>query len=129
MMKISILVTSPPIDSSAPQVAIDYCQSIIASGGHIDQVFFYQAGVYNATGLVPIGADKSKIRQGWLELAEKYAIPLLVCVTAANKRGIIDSQEAEQQGVQSYSLLPPFQQVGLGEFFTLLHNSEGLVQF
>ena len=50
------------------------------------------------------------------------SIPLGLAVAAA-------AEQAEQAGLAQHNLFEPFKQVGLGEFFTLLHNSSKLVQF
>lgn len=109
--------------------ALNFCRETLAQGNSIDQIFFYQAGVIQANGLLIEGNNSDNFHQQWKDLSEKHALPLLVCVGAATKRGIIDKEQAEQSGLSQYTLFPPFQQVGLGEFFTLLHNSNQLVQF
>ncbi len=53
----------------------------------------------------------------------------MVCVTAAVKRGLLCATEAQDAGVTAVTLQAPFEQVGLGEFFTQLHDCDHLVQF
>jgi tRNA 2-thiouridine synthesizing protein D len=53
---------------------------------------------------------------------------MLVCVTSALRRGVVDSETATQEGLSQHNLAVPFQQVGLGEFFTRLHSVDNLVQ-
>ena len=74
-------------------------------------------------------ANEVDLTKAWQSLATEHTIPLLVCVGAASKRGIVDADQAEQAGLTQHNLFEPFKQVGLGEFFTLLHNSSKLVQF
>ena len=106
-----------------------FCRAAIDEGQSIDQIFFYQAGVYHANGLMDASANEVDLTKAWQSLATEHAIPLLVCVGAASKRGIVDADQAEQAGLTQHNLFEPFKQVGLGEFFTLLHNSSKLVQF
>ncbi|GGF57957.1 sulfurtransferase complex subunit TusD [Alteromonas lipolytica] len=127
MQRISILITSSPESPSASLEAQAFCRSTLASGNAIDQIFFYQAGVYHANGLID-HAD-SVVARGWQTLNTEFNVPLLVCVGAASSRGIIDEEQAKQLGQTQHSLFAPFKQVGLGEFFTLLHDSDKLVQF
>ena len=65
----------------------------------------------------------------WKKLSEAHNVKLLVCITAAIKRGIVSEQEAVNNGIASANLSAPFIQAGLGEFFTELHNCTRLVQF
>lgn len=125
---ISVLITCSPEAQNQCLNALHYCRELLNQGLIINQVFFYQAGVYHANGLIPDNSGLN-INQQWAELSEQYSLPLLVCVGAASKRGIIDQNQAVQSGLSNYTLYPPFKQVGLGEFFTILHNSDKLVQF
>ncbi|GEA08549.1 hypothetical protein KUL42_33100 [Alteromonas sp. KUL42] len=65
----------------------------------------------------------------WKALAENHKITLLVCITAAVKRGVVSEQEAIENGLSIANLVSPFEQAGLGEFFSELHNCDRLVQF
>lgn len=129
MQSISILITSSPESPSACINAIKYCQAAATNNLAITQVFFYGAGVYHANGLIETGNKSANLPLQWAALSKEFDFPLLVCVGAATQRGIIDAEQAEQTGKTQYSLFPPFKQVGLGEFFTLLHDSDKLVQF
>ncbi len=65
----------------------------------------------------------------WESLASTHNTQLLVCITAAVKRGIVSQQEAAESGISAVNLTAPFVQAGLGEFFSELHQCERLVQF
>ena len=129
MHRISVLITSSPESLTACLDAVAFCRAAIDEGQSIDQIFFYQAGVYHANGLMDASANEFDLTKAWQSLATEHAIPLLVCVGAASKRGIVDAEQAKQAGLAQHNLFEPFKQVGLGEFFTLLHNSSKLVQF
>ena len=66
--------------------------------------------------------------QLWSTLASQQ-IPLLVCATAANRRGIIDATEAEQNKFTESSLHPLFSLSGLTEFAALSQKVTRVVQF
>ena len=129
MQRISVLITSSPESLTACLDAVAFCRAAVNKGQSIDQIFFYQAGVYHANGLIDASANEVDLTKAWQSLATEHTIPLLVCVGAASKRGIVDADQAEQAGLTQHNLFEPFKQVGLGEFFTLLHNSSKLVQF
>ncbi len=129
MNTISILITSDPFTTPEADIALEYCNQAITAGSTITQIFFYQSGVNNANYLQIANSDGRRRYQNWQKLSESHNIPLMVCVTAASKHGVVSAEEAEEQGLAHYSLAAPFQQVGLAEFFTQLHKSSQLVQF
>jgi tRNA 2-thiouridine synthesizing protein D len=129
MQRISVLITSSPESLSACTDAVAFCHAAVAQGQSIEQIFFYQAGVYHANGLIDKAASEVDLPSAWQTFATANNVPLLVCVGAAGKRGVVDAEQAEQAGLEQHNLFAPFKQVGLGEFFTLLHNSDKLVQF
>ena len=122
------LITSSPSDTLATQDAIVLIKQLLENGNLIDHVFFYCEGVHHANHLnKPLG-DEFNANQAWAALANEYNIPMLVCVTSALRRGVVDSETATQEGLSQHNLAVPFQQVGLGEFFTRLHSVDNLVQ-
>lgn len=129
MASYSILVTSSPFSSNSARQAAEFCRQLVHAKHTVDQVFFYQDGVYHANSLIAPPSDEANPHQIWKRLYEDIAVPLVVCVTAANRRGILSSQEAESTGMSTSNLLPPFTDTGLGEFFAKLHQSHHLVQF
>ncbi|MDC8831128.1 sulfurtransferase complex subunit TusD [Alteromonas gilva] len=129
MPSISVLITCSPESPARCINALDYCKSLLEQGSTINQIFFYQAGVYHANGLVDAGSTNLDLPARWSVFAANFGVPLLVCVGAATQRGIIDAAQAGQTGKAHHSLFAPFEQVGLGEFFTRLHDANKLVQF
>ena len=129
MAKISLLVTSSPIDSQLAYSAYQFASAAIDNNHQINGIFFYQSGVHNANSLQVVLNDEIGLVEKWKQLSQKYKIPLNVCVTAANKRGIISQQDALDEDLIHFNLEFPFQAVGLGELIQLSVNSDRLVQF
>ena len=129
MASYSILITSAPSTSDSAYQATKFCRELIQANHTVDQIFFYQDGVYHANCLMASPSDERNSYQAWTKLAEDFAVPLIVCATAAIRRGILSKQEAASLDESSYNLKAPFTDTGLGEFFTLLHQSDNLVQF
>ena len=73
--------------------------------------------------------DELFVLDSWKTLATEHNVKLLVCITAAVKRGIVSEMEAKENGIAQANLTAPFEQAGLGEFFTALHECNRLVQF
>ncbi|MBU3022828.1 sulfurtransferase complex subunit TusD [Aestuariibacter sp. A3R04] len=118
MSTYSVLVTSSPYDSSRSLDAVRFCQQLLETGQELGQVFFYQAGIYNAMGsMIPTNGEVN-LFEAWTRISNESGAALRVCVTAGEKRG-----------VTSQVCSSPFEQTGLAEFFTALHDSDKLVQF
>lgn len=109
--------------------ALTYCQQLVRDNHTIDQVFFYQDGVFHANAFMHPPSDEPNMVKQWAAFHEQTQTPLVVCITAAARRGVLSQQEAAELGYSAYNLLPPFSQTGLSEFFTALHDSDNLVQF
>lgn len=129
MAEYSVLITSPPFNGDSAQRALSFIKGVISNGDTINHVFFYGDGVYHTNSLMLETGDSLFTYGEWKNLSSAHNVNLMVCITAAVKRGIVSQQEAKENGMGQSNLQAPFQQAGLGEFFTSLHNCERLVQF
>jgi tRNA 2-thiouridine synthesizing protein D len=91
------------------------------------KVFFYGEGIHNANGFIIPASDEKNMMRQWRNLAEQYGVQLIVCNTAANKRGVISEEEAQSQN--AFNLQDPFNAGGLAEFASMSQSSDRLVQF
>lgn len=117
MSNYTVLVTSAPYDEQGASTALAFCRQLLIDGHHIEQVFFYQRGIYNAMPAMSPPNDERNYFDAWAALNSEHHINLRVCMTAGEKRGITAQENS------------PFEHTGLSEFFTELHNSQYLVQF
>ncbi|MBU2876397.1 sulfurtransferase complex subunit TusD [Aliiglaciecola lipolytica] len=130
MASFCIIVTSSPLESQDCYSAYRFVQAAIEDGHSISGVFFYQSGVELANSFQTMLSDELAIYPKWCELADKHAIPLQVCVTAANRRGILSEQDSLQNDTPAlFNLNPPFQSVGIGELVSMLNESDRSIQF
>ena len=113
-MKINILVTGGLFDSQAGLAALQFCRAVEQAGHSITQVFFYQAGVSQATLLAEPLADEFDAPSEWANFKEQFAIDLVVCVSAAERRGIIGQQQMQDLAKPASNLHPAFSVAGLG---------------
>lgn len=128
MATISLLITSAPFDSDSSVMAPYYKAKQLISDGHkLQNVFFYLQGVYHAIPSAVRDAQGLTPYIGWCDIHEQQDTRLMVCISAANQRGLSDSTHAEEYG-QLNIITAPFEQVGLGEFFTQLHHCDELIQ-
>ncbi|MGO4892839.1 sulfurtransferase complex subunit TusD [Flavobacterium sp. W21_SRS_FM6] len=129
MATISLLITSAPLMSQSAHSALRFAQTVVQSEHTLQGVFFYSEGVHNANGLQLTPSDEYRLYAAWCELALQHGCPLLVCVTAATKRGILSIKDAKENDLNHTTLEAPFQSVGLGELSELIHSSDRLIQF
>ena len=126
----TLIVTKSPFDSRNAESAIAFCRAAFARGDTVEQVFFYQSGVHNASHLLASPTDEYACKDAWLKLSKKYEIRLNVCVGAASRRGVLDGLSATQIGLSKNqaNLVLPFEQVGLSEYFASLAKGNINVQ-
>lgn len=129
MPSFTILVTSSAFDSQSSHTAYEFCRAALNKKHEIDSVFFYQEGVTTSNAFLTNHSDEINLHQLWRTLALEKAITLNVCVTAANRRGVITEQDAEELDITSFNLKAPFTSVGLGELISSINTSDKLVQF
>jgi tRNA 2-thiouridine synthesizing protein D len=73
--------------------------------------------------------DDRNITQLWSELAEKHNLDLVVCIAAAQRRGLLDEDEAKRQGKDANNIAPGFRISGLGQLIEAGIQSDRLVVF
>ena len=129
MAEYSVLITSSPFKGDTALRALAFVQGAIDNGDVINHVFFYSDGVHHTNNLMLNTGDELFALDSWRALATAHHVKLLVCITAAVKRGIVSELEAKENGIAHANLAAPFEQAGLGEFFTALHECNRLVQF
>jgi tRNA 2-thiouridine synthesizing protein D len=118
--KLVVVVTTPPY-SNLTRTALAYIEAAIVAGVDVIGVFFYQDGVINANQGVAMPNDEFQAINAWQALNAKHQIPLHLCVSSGEKRGLSD----EQPG---YNIAPGFSVSGLGELVELSDNACRVVQ-
>jgi len=123
---LSIVVTTPPY-SPLTATAIDYIYQAMQSDITIVGVFFYQDGVLNASKHLSIPNDEYQTTQHWQKISQEHNVPLHVCITACEKRGLSD--EIETDSSDKTNIKDCFTISGLGELVELTTKSQRMVQF
>ena len=93
------------------------------------RVFFYHDGVNNATRLTVPPQDDRNIVKRWSELAAQHKLDLVVCVAAAQRRGLMDASEAKRNGKDADNIAPGFRISGLGQLIEAGIQADRLVVF
>lgn len=119
-MKVAIIITTPP-HSYLTVTSIDLIQAMVTSGAEIIGVFLYQDGVIAANQDVDIPNDEFQSSQALINLSKYHNIPLHLCITAAEKRGLTD--ENENNNIDNQFIVS-----GLGELVELTAAADKVVQ-
>ena len=128
-MKISIQVNEGPYQHQAADTAYQFTKAAIAAGHEIFRVFFYHDGVNNATKLAVPPQDDRNVAQQWSDLSKEHDLDMVVCIAAAQRRGMMDVDEAKRQGFEDNNLIEGFRISGLGQLIEAGVESDRLVVF
>lgn len=92
-------------------------------------VFFYADAAHTANRLRWQSADQTNLTQEWQALAERYQLPLAICVSTALSRGVSDSDNSARHQLQGDNIAQGFHLVGLGELAMMMQSDCRLIQF
>jgi len=115
-MKYAIQINASPHANQAGWTAYRFIQAALKANHQILQVFFYQEGVYHAFRYQLAPDDEVNLMRLWSGLAREQAVDLLVCISAAQRRGLLHTDEARRQGAQDDDLADGFRIGGLGQW-------------
>ena len=128
-MKFSVMVNEGPYTHQAADTAYHFTRAVLGAGHEIFRVFFYHDGVHNGTRMTTPPQDDRHIVDRWSELAHDYDIDLVVCVAAAQRRGILDKDEAKRNGKDGDNIAPGFRISGLGQLIEAGIEADRLLVF
>jgi tRNA 2-thiouridine synthesizing protein D len=128
-MKFGIQVNEGPYTHEASTTALNFVKAALEAGHEIFRVFFYHDGVNNGTRYTTPPQDDRNIVAAWSELAAEHKLDLVVCVAAAQRRGIVDEGEQERNGKDGNNIADGFRISGLGQLIEAGIQSERLVVF
>lgn len=128
-MKIGVIVNEGPYTHQASDSAYQFIMAALEKGHEIFRVFFYNDGVNNGTRLTVPPQDERNIQVNWTELGEKHNLDLVVCVAAAQRRGILDESEAKRNGKDADNIAPGFRISGLGQLIETGIECDRVVTF
>jgi tRNA 2-thiouridine synthesizing protein D len=127
-MKFALQVNAGPYTSSAGHTAYRFAEAALALEHEVVRVFFYHDGIYHGLRYATPPDDEFDHTARWRELAERHRIDLVLCISAAQKRGLLCRDEAERQGKHDDDLAPGFRIAGLGQLVeAILHADRFLV--
>ena len=128
-MKYAIQINEGPYQHQATDTAYHFTKTAIEKGHEISRVFFYHDGVNNSSRITTPPQDDRNIVNRWAELAEAHNLDMVVCVAAAQRRGVVDDGEAERNGKDATNIHPAFRISGLGQLIEAAVEADRLMVF
>ena len=114
-MKYTLMVNEGPYQHQSSDTAYQFAKAALANGHEIFRVFFYHDGVNNGSRLSVPPKDDRLVQKQWSELALQHGIDMVICIAAAQRRGLMDASEAKRQGLDADNIAPGFRISGLGQ--------------
>ena len=125
----SLLVLSSPTSGLCNRTAAHFANSVLARGHQIHRVFFLDAGTYAGTLSAVFPQDEASPLPAWVQLAEDYEVELVLCVSSALRRGMLDETEAQRYEQAGPTIHPAFTISGLGQLIDASASSDRLLTF
>ncbi len=128
-MKYAIQVNSSPYQANSADTAYHFIKAALEVGHEVARVFFYQEGVYHAFRYATPPDDEVQVVTRWSNLAENYDLDLVVCISAAQRRGLLEQREAKLQGKQDIDVADGFRIAGLSLWVEAILSADRFIEF
>lgn len=128
-MKFGIVVNEGPYTHQASDTAYNFAKAALEAGYEVPRVFFYHDGVNVGTRLAVPPQDERNIQKNWTALAQEHEIDLVICIAAAQRRGMLDANEAKRQGKDADNIAEGFRISGLGQLIEMGIQTDRLMVF
>ncbi len=128
-MKYTVMVNEGPYQHQSADSALQFVRAALAKGHEIFRVFFYHDGVNNGTRLAVPPKDDRLLQQEWSDLAKEHDLDLVICIAAAQRRGLMDADEAKRQGLDADNIIEGFRISGLGQLIEGSIQSDRTIVF
>jgi len=128
-MLFAIQVNASPYQSNTGYSAYQFIKAALGQGHDVFRVFFYHEGIYHAFKHNSPPDDEINLTSCWGELAEKHNVDLVVCISAAQRRGLLYADEAERRNKQDDDLATGFRIGGLGQWLEALLEADRVLVF
>ena len=128
-MRFAIQVNASPNQSYSGYSAYRFCKTALSQGHEVFRVFFYHDGIYHAFKYISPPDDEFQLTTEWGELAEQHKVDLVVCISAAQRRGLLYADEAERRNKQDDDVAAGFRIGGLGQWIEALNEADRVIVF
>jgi len=128
-MKYALQINASPYQSNSGETAYQFIKAALELGHEITRVFFYKEGVYHAFRYATPPDDELNTTQRWSALASEHSVDLVVCISAAQRRGLLEEREARHQGKQDNDVAEGFRIAGLGLWVEAVLEADRFLEF
>jgi len=120
---------SHPASGHGSRIAAMFARSALARGHRIHRVFFLDHGAAVGAAGAVFPQDEENPLELWTELAAAHSLELVLCVSSALRRGMLDTGEAVRHERGTATIHHAFTIAGLGQLVDAWTSSERLVTF
>ena len=128
-MKYVIQINSSPHDSYSGLSAFQFIEAALQKGHEIYRVFFYHQGIYHAFRYSTPPDDEHQMTKKWTALALQHKVDLVVCISAAQRRGLLSNDESKRQNKLDNDLAEGFRISGLGQLLEGMIIADRFIKF
>lgn len=128
-MKFAVVVNEGPYQHQASSSAYHFTRAALNKGHQVVRVFFYHDGAGNGTCLTMPPQDEPHIVNDWRALGREHDLDLVICVAAAQRRGVMDDREAARHDLPAANLAEGFRIAGLGQLIEAAASADRLLSF
>lgn len=128
-MIFSILVLGSPTASQSHRTAYRFAQSALLKGHQINRIFFFDEAAAIGNSLTVTAQDEINLTEQWQQLGEAHQLDMVVCVSSALKRGVLDTTEAQRYEKPAANLPAEFEISGLGQLVDASIHSDRVITF
>jgi tRNA 2-thiouridine synthesizing protein D len=128
-MNYVVQINAGPQASNAGLIAYRFIQAALEHNHSVLQVFFYQEGIRHALRYALPPDDEYNMPVLWSQLAREHGIDLVVCISAAQRRGLLCLDEARRQGLEAEFAADGFRIAGLGQWLDATLSADRCLVF
>ncbi len=128
-MTFNLLVLGSLYGSQSAYSAWRFANSAVQAGHELVQVFFYQDAVAQANQLSNPLSDEFDAGSTWFEFAKSNNCKLVVCIAAAERRGVMNDEIAREFNNHAGNLADGFEIAGLGVWQEASLTSDRTITF
>lgn len=121
MAVFALFTTSSCLAGQSFSSMLAFAETAVADKHQIDHIFLYEDATLAAASAIDLPSDEPDLSLLLAQFCQQHSIPLLFCVTAAEKRGVFSPHQPARSGYTA---------AGLAEFAIRLNRPAlKLVQF
>ncbi|MDP7537156.1 MAG: sulfurtransferase complex subunit TusD [Methylococcales bacterium] len=128
-MKFAVQINSSPYAGAAGEMGYQFILAALASGHSVLQIFFYFDGIYHGLAAQLPPDDERQFLRRWSQLSQQHGIDLVICISAAQRRGLLSLEESRRQNRIDQDLAPGFRISGLGQLVEATINADRFIVF